>query len=62
MAEFGYFTLPGGEPVAEFEGAYLTMDKQFVQVWKVDPNHQEGDVMVAAVHLDKGQYVKKLSD
>lgn len=62
MAKFGYFTSPGGKPAAEFEGDYLQMDKQFVQVWKVDPSGERADAMVAAVHLDKGQYVRKLSD
>jgi len=62
MAHFGYFTSPGGKPAAEFEGDYLRMDKQFAQVWRVDPSRQKADTMVAAIHLNKGEYVKELGN
>jgi hypothetical protein len=64
MARFGYFTGTGVGigPVEEFEGDYLNMDKQFVQVCKIDPAGRTADKIVASIHLDKGQYIKEIRD
>jgi hypothetical protein len=60
VARFGFFTVVGARPAQEFEGDYLAMDKQFVQIYKVDPTGRTADKMVAAVHLDKGQFIKEI--
>lgn len=62
MAKYGYFRMPGPQPSHEYEGDYMTQDKQFVQIWKRSRNDNEVDHQVAAIHLDKGEFVKQITD
>jgi hypothetical protein len=69
MAKFGHFQAGAATPLAQFEGDTMEMEKQFVRIYKsgsaklenYDPAHPIGS-LVAAICLDKGQYVKKTSD
>jgi hypothetical protein len=69
MAKFGHFQAGAATPLAQFEGDSMEMEKQFVRIYKsgstdlgtYDPTHPTG-TLVAAICLDKGQYVKKTSD
>jgi hypothetical protein len=62
MPKYGLFTSSGGisgqVPQQEYEGDYIVQDKQFVKIIKSDP--RKGDVQVAAIHLDRGQYVMEI--
>jgi hypothetical protein len=62
VAKYGLFLALGGQPIQQFDGDYMKLDKQYAQIWRVDPKGEKSDDMVAAVHLDKGQYIKKLAD
>jgi len=60
MAIFGLFTLAKG-PYQKYEGDFIQQDKEYVKVFKStsDPMATE---LVAAIRLDKGQSVQKISD
>ena len=60
MAKYGYFPVLGGREVAIFEGDQMEQDKQFVKIYKNDPKGTQK--LVAAIHLDKGQYIKEIED
>jgi len=64
MAKFGVFNMGsrGLGPVHEFEGDYMQQNNEFVGIWKKPTNPDELGSQVAAIHLDKGQAVKKISD
>ena len=69
MARFGLFNAGGSKPVGEYDGDNMAMDKEFVKIWKsgsvdlgtYNPMNPNGR-LVAAVRLDKGQYVKEISE
>lgn len=57
MHKYGKFAVTG-MLMEWYDGDYMKMDKQFVQIWK----NGDPDRMVAAIHLDKGYTVRELSD
>ena len=46
----------------EYEGDFIVQDKQFVQIWTKTRRPDQGDEIIAAIHLDAGQSVKKIRD
>jgi hypothetical protein len=69
MAKFGLFNSGGTKPVGEFDGDNMVSDKEHVKIWKsgsielqtYDPMNPNGS-LIATIHLDRGQYIKKISD
>jgi hypothetical protein len=59
MARFGLFAANRLPPLAEYEGESITLDKEFVKVWGATNPSTLSTEMLAAIRLDKGQYVKK---
>ncbi|MCJ7504517.1 MAG: hypothetical protein MUP80_15870 [Acidobacteriia bacterium] len=60
MAKYGLFYTLGGQPLQVYEGDSMTQDKQFVKIWKQSPDKPKQ--LVAAIHLNKGESIKKISD
>lgn len=62
MAKFGLFNATRLVPLTEYEGDYMTRDKEYVEI----KQHGTGDfptpILVAAIRLDKGHDVRKISD
>jgi hypothetical protein len=60
MSQFGLYEGASSLTMQDFEGDYMTQNGQFVQIFEraSDPTRQ--DTQVAAIHLDKGQCVKKV--
>lgn len=58
LKKFAIFTLNNG-PYQSYEGDFIQMDKEYVQVLKYTdvPGHNE---LIAAIRLDKGQSVKEV--
>lgn len=61
MAKYGQFT-SNGKLLQEYEGDWMTQDKQFVYIWKKGKTSSELGQQVAAIHLDAGQSVKVIED
>jgi hypothetical protein len=63
MAKFGMFTAISSEPLQEYEGDYMKQTGEYVTIFK---RREQGtgmvDDQVAAVRLEKGYSVKKISD
>jgi hypothetical protein len=53
MSKYGLFSSEVKQ-LQQYEGDYMHQDKQFV--------YNKSDLQVAAIHLDAGQSVKKISD
>jgi hypothetical protein len=62
MAKYGLFQSGQRLPMQEFDGDYMTQDKQFVHIMERAKSANEVDQQVAALHLDAGQSIKKISD
>lgn len=62
MAIYGLFRSGGDAPLQEYEGDFIVQDKQFVQIWTKTRRPDQGDEIIAAIHLDAGQSVKKIRD
>jgi hypothetical protein len=62
MAKFGRYTIPGMGPADEFDGDSMQQEGEYVKIWKTDPKKPLHPELVAAIRLDKGQFVKKISD
>jgi hypothetical protein len=62
MANFGHFPSGGSVPIQEFEGDYMLQDREYVKIFRRSQTPSVDDLQVAAIHLDKGQSVKELSD
>lgn len=62
MAKFGLFVGAGKEPIQTFDGDYMRTEKDNVRIL----NHPKGSSVmpteVVSHKLDKGQFVKKISD
>lgn len=62
MAKFGLFTGSIKGPTQEYEGDYMKQEGQYVTILKRNANTSMADEQVSAIHLDKNQSVKKISD
>lgn len=53
-------------PSSQYDGDYMKMEKEFVQIFKHpnsdDPFVAASGIMVAAIRLEKGHDVRKMSD
>jgi hypothetical protein len=68
MAKFGHFKVGIVASFAEYEGDTMEMEKEFVKIYKLGsidgtygPTHPERK-LVAAIRLDKGHDIRKISD
>jgi hypothetical protein len=62
MPKYGWFK--GGSspmPHVEYEGDYMKMEKEFVQIFRRNPNQGMSDDLIASIRLDKGQDVREIS-
>jgi hypothetical protein len=63
MAQFGVFDIRGGaRPLKTFEGDYMTQNQEFVSIYKRAAISSEHDAQVAAINLQPGTAVRKISD
>jgi len=62
IAKFGLFKMGSLNPHSEYDGDYMQMEKEFVRILK----HGAGDFptseLVAAIRLERGYDVRKISD
>jgi hypothetical protein len=61
MAKFGLFASTG-KLLQEYEGDYMSQDKQFVLIWEKAKSPQDVGQQVASIHLDAGQSVKRVKE
>jgi hypothetical protein len=61
MSKYGLFSSEGKQ-LQQYEGDYMHQDKQFVYIMEKNKMPNKSDLQVAAIHLDAGQSVKKISD
>jgi hypothetical protein len=62
MAIFGVFLSSGGPCIAEHEGDYIEQSLQFVVIFKREAAKDEGDLVVAAFHLEKDQCIRIIEE
>lgn len=62
MAKFGLFFRGNPEPYAEYEGKSISADKQFVRIHGEDTIADPDGPIVAAIHLEPGYYISKISN
>jgi hypothetical protein len=62
MAKFGMFTAISSVPLQEYDGDYMKQTGEYVTILKRNPNSGMADEQLAAVCLEKGYGVKKISD
>ncbi|MBZ5697769.1 MAG: hypothetical protein LAN18_04410 [Acidobacteriia bacterium] len=63
MAKFGLFTAISSVPMQEYDGDYMKQTGEYVTIFKRRPQGTGMvDDQVAAVRLEKGYSVKKISD
>jgi len=60
MAKYALFEGSSQQPLQVYEGDDMYQDGVFVKI--VTSSYNEGERLVAAIHLDKNQCVKKLGD
>jgi hypothetical protein len=60
MPQFGLFKPPSLGAQAEYEGDYMQMDKEYVQIRMYGTADDASGELVAAIRLDKGQVVRKM--
>jgi hypothetical protein len=61
VAKFALCKPPTLGQLAEYEGDYMKMDKEYVQIWMFGTTENISGKLVAAIRLDKGQDVRKVS-
>ncbi len=65
MAKFGLLRMATDSPSALYEGDYMKMEKEFVQILKYPPAVSDpfaSHELVAAIRLEKGYDVRKISE
>ena len=62
MAKFGLFSGSGRTPTQTFDGDYMQTVKDSVKILKHSDNSSMVGEEVVSLKLDKGQFVKKISD
>jgi hypothetical protein len=63
--KFGWFEFGNNEPFDTYDGDRMMLDKEFVRIWEGPPNSDAMDSngnLVAAIRLEKGQCVRKITD
>jgi hypothetical protein len=61
MPKYGWFSGVAKTPMQEFEGDYMQQDKDYVKIFKDSASGEMvGASQVAAIQLDKGQFVREL--
>jgi tetrahydrodipicolinate N-succinyltransferase len=60
MEKYGWFKTSLPTPSIEYEGDYMKMEKEFVQIFKRNENPMLSDHLVAAIRLEKGQDVREI--
>jgi hypothetical protein len=61
MAKYGLFSAEGNK-LQDYEGDFIQQDKQFVYIFERAKSANTTSQQVAAIHLDAGQSVKKITD
>ena len=62
MTEFGRFEFGKEEPCEIYEGDCLKLEKGYVKVIRgADLLDEEADHVVAVIHLDRGQSMRKIN-
>ena len=59
MSKFALFNTGGSTPTVTYEGDFMKMEKEFVQIYKWSGD-MGGTRLVAAIRLDKGQDVREI--
>jgi hypothetical protein len=67
MAKFARYIAPGGEPTDVYEGDYMQRYREYVHIYKKKkPRDRKAPIthaeLVAAIRLDEGHDVRKISD
>jgi hypothetical protein len=62
MPKFGLFKAPAPGCLVEYEGDYMQMNKEFVEIRIRGTAGMPTGSLVAAIRLDKGQDVRQLKD
>jgi hypothetical protein len=58
MPKYGLFKAPAQGALAVYEGDFMMMDKDYVQIRMNGTFEDAGGELVAAIRLDKGQDVR----
>ena len=64
MPKYGWFKTALKTPNVIYEGDYMRIDKEYVQIWRygtaaASPGHND---LIAVIRLDKGQDVREIID
>jgi hypothetical protein len=62
MGKYGLFPVGSDEPYKTWDGDMMKQDGEFVEIWTRKPNSTILDEQVAAIRLEKGWSVRKISD
>ena len=62
MAKFGVFRTGGSIPLEIFEGDFMRMEKQYVEIRLKGTINDPAGPLVTAIHLDKGNHVTKIKE
>ena len=60
MPKYGWFKTNGIHANVEYEGDFMKMDKEYVQIFRSGTLENPRGELIAAIRLDKGQDVREL--
>ena len=62
MATFGLFKMAVSGPITKYEGDFLQIDKEFVQIRRFATVDDPTGEILAVIRLEKGHDVRKITD
>jgi len=62
MAKFGLFKMTVSAPLTKYEGDFMQMEKEFVQIRRYGTVDDPAGELLAAIRLEKGFDVRKIED